>query len=291
VYETSLPVTPSVQLGGCALSERLLLPLAFLFPLLLLFVMACAPAGEEADQPAADETPTATSADVPSAAGGEEAPPGPTGDATIEGRVTFSGEVPNLRPLRMDADPACAQKHTEPVASPGLVVGEGNGLGNVLVRVVGGLPEGSYPAPESPVVMDQNGCVYRPHVMGAVAGQNLRVLNSDNLLHNVHSLSDVNPSFNRAMPANVTEATFPLPRPEEPFRIKCDVHPWMEAHVAVSAHPFFAVSAEDGSFSIAGLPAGSYELQAWHERLVARTATVEVADGETVTADFVFARE
>jgi len=208
----------------------------------------------------------------------------------IAGTIKYEGRIPNLRPLAMDADPACAAKHNSPVKPELLVVGSGNGLANVLVRVTSGLPEGqSFPKPAQPVVMDQNGCVYTPHVMGVMVGQQFKVKNSDGLLHNVHSLSEENPPFNKAMPANVTEADYTFSK-EETFRIKCDVHPWMGSFVAVMEHPFFDVSGMDGSYTIEGLPEGTYTIEAWHEfeRFPAQTQTVTIAGDETKTVDFTF---
>ncbi|HVS15167.1 MAG TPA: carboxypeptidase regulatory-like domain-containing protein [Thermoanaerobaculia bacterium] len=207
----------------------------------------------------------------------------------ITGTIKYEGRVPNLRPLSMDADPACAAKHTGPVKPELLVLGEGDTLANVMVRVIEGLPGGDYPAPPKPAVLDQKGCQYTPHVMGVVTGQQFKVLNSDGLLHNVHSLSQANPPFNKAMPATVTEADYTFAK-EERFRIKCDVHPWMGAFVTVMDHPFFGVSGNDGKFTIDGLPPGTYTIEAWHEfeRFPAQTATVTIAGDETKTADFTF---
>jgi len=208
----------------------------------------------------------------------------------ITGTVKYEGRIPNLRPLAMDADPACAAKHDGPVKPELLVVGSVNGLANVLVRVISGLPEGkTYPKPAQPVVMDQKGCVYTPHVMAVMVGQQFKVTNSDGLLHNVHSLSEANPPFNKAMPANVTEADYTFQKPET-FRIKCDVHPWMGSFVTVTDHPFFDVSGMDGSYTIEGLPPGTYTIEAWHEfeRFPAQTETVTIAGDETKTLDFTF---
>ena len=190
----------------------------------------------------------------------------------------------------MEADPGCAKKHSTPPESEFLVLGEGNTMGNVYVNVSGGLPGGSYPPPAEPAVLDQEGCKYVPHVLGVMQNQKIKVLNSDGLLHNVHSLPKVNASFNRAMPANVKEAEYSFDKTEAPFKIKCDVHPWMGAWVAVLPHPYFAVTGKDGKFSIAGLPAGSYELEAWHEKLGTRTMSATVGDGESSTVDIVFSR-
>jgi plastocyanin len=210
--------------------------------------------------------------------------------ATVSGTVTYEGKVPTLKPLAMDADPVCAGKHTGPVANEMLVLGpSGNTMGNILVRVVKGLPEGkTYPPPKDPVVMDQNGCIYQPRVFVVQAGQALKVLNSDGILHNVHALPKVNAPFNMAMPPTRKEAEHVFEKPEEPFQIKCDVHPWMTAYTMVITNPFYSVTAPDGKFAIGDLPAGTYEIAAWHEKLGTQTASVTVAEGETKTVDFKF---
>jgi plastocyanin len=190
----------------------------------------------------------------------------------------------------MDADPVCAKKHSKPVLSEALVLGGGNTMGNILVFVSKGLPAGkTYPAPSTPVTLDQKGCVYVPHVMGIMVGQQYRILNSDGVLHNVHTLPKVNPSFNQAMPAARKEATTKFDKPEAIFEIKCDVHPWMRAYIGVFTHPFFSVTSTDGKFNITGLDPGTYEITAWHERLGTQTATVTVAANETKAQNFKFA--
>src|SRR3954447_20421062 len=152
--------------------------------------------------------------------------------STITGIITFDGKAPALRPLAMDADPDCAKKHTAPVANEMLALGNGNTMGNVMVWVSKGLPAGkTYPAPTTPVVIDQNGCQYKPHVMGIMVGQTYKILNSDGVPHNVHALPKINAAFNRAMPPTVKEATATFDKPEAVFQIKCDVHPWMNAYV------------------------------------------------------------
>ena len=113
--------------------------------------------------------------------------------ATITGTVTFDGKVPALKPLAMDADPVCAKKHTSPQPNEMLVLGGGNTMGNILVWVSKGLPAGkTWPVPKTPVVIDQNGCIYKPHVMGIMVGQTYKILNSDGILHNIHTLPKIN---------------------------------------------------------------------------------------------------
>ena len=210
--------------------------------------------------------------------------------STVTGTITFDGKPPALKPLTMDADPACAKKHTAPVPAETLVLGNGNTMGNIMVWVSKGLPAGkTYPAPTTPVVIDQNGCQYKPHVMGIMVGQPYKILNSDGILHNIHTLSTLNPTFNKGMTATVKEVTTTFAKPEAIFHIKCDVHPWMSAYLGVFSNPFYSVTSTDGKFTISGLDPGTYEITAWHERLGTQTATVTVGANETKAQNFKFA--
>jgi plastocyanin len=198
------------------------------------------------------------------------------GAGTITGTVVYEGKVPTLRPLSVAAEPMCSKKH-ETVPNEALVLGSGNAMANVLVRVVSGLPAGkTWPAPKEPVVMAQEGCQYVPHVMGIMVGQPFKVLNDDGVLHNVHALPKVNRPFNMAMPPTRKEAQETFSQAEGMFTVKCDVHPWMQAFLGVFSNPFFAVTKADGKFSIANLDPGTYEIEAWHEKLGTQKATVTV---------------
>jgi plastocyanin len=208
---------------------------------------------------------------------------------TITGTAVYDGKVPNLKPLSVSAEPICAKKHPT-VPNEALVLGAGNGMANVVVRVVSGLPAGkTWPAPTTPVTMDQVGCQYVPHVMGIMVGQPFKVLNSDGILHNVHALPKVNRPFNMAMPPTRKEATETFAKEEGMFVIKCDVHPWMQSFIGVFSHPFFAVTGGDGKFTIANLPAGTYEVEAWHEKLGTQKTSVTVGASDSKTAGFKFA--
>ena len=210
--------------------------------------------------------------------------------ANITGTVTFAGKPPALKPLDMAAEAVCHKKHGgKPAPNEALVLGSGNSMGNIIVWVSKGLPAGkTWPAPKTPVVLDQKGCTYMPHVMGIMVGQPYRILNSDGILHNVHTLPKLNPSFNRGQPATVKEVTTSFPKPEGMFQIKCDVHPWMSAYIGVFTHPFFSVTGRDGKFTISNLEAGTYENTAGREKLGTQTATVTVAANDAKTQNFKF---
>jgi len=207
--------------------------------------------------------------------------------ATITGTVTYDGKIPTLKPVDMGADAACAKMHGTPQPSDVLVLGPGNTMANIMVNVASGLPAGkTYPAPKDPVVMDQKGCHYEPHVFGLMVDQPFKVLNSDGILHNVHALPKINSPFNMAMPPTVKESTKSFGKAEGMFMIKCDVHPWMSSYAGVFTNPFFAVTKADGKFTISGLDAGTYEIQAWHEKLGVQKASVTVTGSETKTVNF-----
>jgi len=209
--------------------------------------------------------------------------------ATITGTVTYDGKVPNLKPIDMGADASCAKMHATPQPSDVLVLGAGNTMANVMVSVASGLPAGkTWPAAKEPVVMDQKGCHYSPHVFGLMVGQPFKVLNSDGILHNVHALPKVNAQFNMAMPPTVKESTKSFGQAEGMFMIKCDVHPWMSSYAGVFSHPFFSATASDGKFTISNLDAGTYQLEAWHEKLGVQKATVTVTGSETKSVNFKF---
>lgn len=211
------------------------------------------------------------------------APPLDAGSVT--GTVTFDGAVPKLRPLSMDADPACAAKHRGEVPSDVLVLGDGKTLGNVFVQLKG-VPGGRSAAPPEPVVIDQVGCLYRPRVAGVLVGQRVLFKNSDGLMHNVRVLPQQNDELNIAMPPVLKEVARTFDRPEPLFPVRCDIHPWMRAYIAVMTHPYFAVTAKDGRFEIEDVPAGEYELEVWHEKLGTKTKRVAVPASGAARIDF-----
>ncbi|MES1256595.1 MAG: carboxypeptidase regulatory-like domain-containing protein [Acidobacteriota bacterium] len=205
----------------------------------------------------------------------------------IEGRVRVSGPTPGNPFIRLGADPLCARLNAgqRPVQEFFVKTPDG-GLANVFVAVQGTFP--ATPVPTTPAVLDQQACIYRPHVIGARVGQTLQVRNSDPLLHNVHSDSQKGNAFDVGQPQAGMLFRFPLKGQEVLLHIKCDVHGWMNGYVGVVNHPYFAVSGAGGAFRITNVPAGRYTLQAWHERLGPLAASVTVKAGASVVADFTY---
>lgn len=210
-------------------------------------------------------------------------PPPTFGEATITGTVRFVGEPPQL-PM-IDTRGICA--NVGPIQEETIVVSREGGLRDVVVWLVDAPASSgaSLPAP----VLDQVGCQYVPHVIGVQIGQPLKIRTSDPEYHNVHWNNGENPGQNFGMGTPGETRTVTLNTPEF-IRTKCDIHAWMEAYIAVVPNPFFGVTDRDGRFTIARVPAGTYQAKAWHHRLGERTATVTVAADGTATLNLEYAR-
>lgn len=228
---------------------------------------------------------TAVASAAPQGGRAAGAASGPAG--TISGRIKFEGTAPRARIVRMDADPICVREGANSTSEV-LLVGAGNALQNVFVYVKDGLGNQKYPAPKTPIVLDQKGCRYLPHVFGVQVGQPVLVLNSDPTLHNVHAVPKTNSEFNFGQRNKGMQATRTFDKPEVMVPFRCDVHGWMNAYAGVLPHPFFAVTKADGSFEIKGVPAGTYTIEAWHERLGIQTQKVTLDGTAGATVSFAF---
>src|SRR5437868_8550335 len=229
---------------------------------------------------------TSTGATPQTGAAGSGA--GPTGSATISGVMHFTGTAPANPKIDMSQESACQGKYTTPPTDPQFVVSDGK-LGNVFVYVKSGLPAGAtYPTPGNSVEIDQNGCLYHPRVFGVMTNQKIVIKNSDNVLHNIKAVPKENRGFTISQPSAGMTSTRTFTTPEVMVPLECNVHGWMHAWVGVLPHPFYSTSGQDGSFSIKNLPAGTYTIEAWHEKGGVKQTTVTVGAGETKTADFTF---
>lgn len=215
-----------------------------------------------------------------------QSPVDPATAGSIGGRVTFDGVAPPRETISMATDPNC--RPDEPLQTETISVGQDHGLQNVFVYVRDGLGDLQFPVPASPAVLDQRGCRYTPRVIGVQVGQPVEILNSDRTFHNVHAVGQTNSEFNVAQPSVGMTMTHTFTTREVMVPFKCDVHLWMHAWVGVLEHPFFAVTGADGSFSLAGLPPGTYTVDAWHESLGTQTMRVTVTPKSTATASFTF---
>jgi plastocyanin len=218
------------------------------------------------------------------AASGRAVDPATVG--TIRGAVLLAGTPPAPREVSF-SDAACSRMHDGPVMSNEVVVRDGK-LANVFVYIKSGLDGFAFPTPTEEVAIDQRGCIYEPLVVGVQVGQPLVFINSDQVLHNVHTVPKQNDSINLAMPAPGMRIRRTLDTPEVMIRTKCDVHPWMRAYIGVVAHPYFAVTGADGSFSLANVPPGEYVLEAWHEVYGIQTRTVTLAPNGTQSVEITF---
>lgn len=219
--------------------------------------------------------------------GGGAAAVAPLGSASIAGVINFEGAPPANPTIDMAEEPDCVAKYTDGPIDPIVVVNDGK-LANVYVRIVSGLPEGPYPMLSEPAVIDQDGCLYHPRVLGAMVGQPIEIRNSDPMLHNIKAIPTENRGFNISQPREGMTTTRRFRVPEIMIPLECNVHGWMNAYVGITDHPYFATSGEDGTFAIGGLPAGTYQLEAWHETLGTLTAEVTISDGAAETVDFSF---
>jgi len=236
--------------------------------------------GDDTDpaQPAKAATPAAAQ---PAAQDAAKAPAAAAMTGAIKGTIKFEGEVPAKAKVDLSPDPVCKELHgAEGLDAPvGIVRGANGGLKDVFIQLTG-VPEAKREAPTEPVVLDQHGCTYVPHVFGVMKKQPIKIKNSDATLHNIHAQPKSNKEFNLAMPNKDETRDQEFKKAEEAIHIKCDVHPWMSAWCFVMEHPYFAVTGDDGSFSIpSDLPDGEYGIKVWHETLGEQTGKVTVKDG------------
>jgi plastocyanin len=242
----------------------------FLLVTALVAIAGCSKSQPASEQPAAPKA--ATISIDPATVG------------TISGVVSLKGQPPKMKPLDMTADPGCPPTPQ----TPEVVVVNGGKLANVFVYVKEGLPQGSFAVPAEPVVLDQKGCRYIPHVLGIMAGQPLKITNTDTADHNIHDMPSKNQAFNQSQMPTDKPITKTFSNAEMMIPVQCNQHPWMRAYINVMSHPYFAVSAPDGSFEIKNLPPGEYTIVAVHEKFGEQTMKVKVAPKETVKAPFVY---
>lgn len=211
----------------------------------------------------------------------------------ITGKVIFKGDAAAHKRMVIDTskDPNC-KKSKAKIGTENVIINsktEPPTLRDVLVSIDHEFADEAFPVPSEPVTLTQVGCQYEPHVLGVQEGQAVKVLNGDDTNHNIHFLPKVNEEHNFTQPKKDLEAGKDVKLvAEQPFKVKCDVHPWMGCYIGVFKHPFFNVTGEAGTFELKGMPAGKYTVKAWHSEFGEQKMDVEVTTGETKTVDFTF---
>jgi plastocyanin len=232
------------------------------------------------------EAPKAADGGAPAAsAGGAAAMPDEANGGTITGKVAFDGAKPAMKAIDMSAVPACTRGHSGQ-KSEEVVINDNNTVKYAFVWIKSGLPDKTWQVPTTTVSLDQNGCMYAPHVIGIMAGQNIEVKNSDPTNHNIHPQPTVNNDWNESQAPGSEPKMKTFARQEVMIPVKCNIHPWMRSYIGVVGHPFFAVTGADGTFTLKGLPPGTYTVQVWHEKYGTQDQTVTVGAKESKTQDF-----
>jgi plastocyanin len=207
-------------------------------------------------------------------------PVDPATIATVNGTVKFDGTAPKASKIDMSQDPGC--KGTNEAEN---VVVTGGDLANVFVYVKDGLGNRTFDVPKDPVVLDQKGCQYHPHVLGVIAGQTVQIKNDDPTTHNIHPTPKDNREWNESQPPSSPAIEKNFAREEIMLPVKCNQHPWMKMYINVVKSPFFAVTGKDGKYEIKGLPPGDYTIAFVHEKLGEQDQKVTVAAKDTKTVD------
>lgn len=212
----------------------------------------------------------------------------PATTGSISGTVYLDGSPPNLPPINMQSEPACAKAHPSGAPAQAIVVGSNGAMANVVVYIKRGLADYRFEPPSKPAVLDQRNCTYQPRVIALMTNQPLQIRNSDPTIHNIHAMPKANTEWNKAQRSGAAVIETSFPRPELAIPFMCNVHPWMRAFVFVFDHPYFAVTAADGRFAINNLPPGTYTVEAWQEKLDTQTKQLTIRSRESKETSFRF---
>jgi len=215
-------------------------------------------------------------------------PVDPSSAGSVTGIVKLEGQRPKPAIIQMDQDPYCAARHSGPVFAEDDAVNPDGSLPNAFVYVKSGAEQYAFPIPSEPVTLDQQGCLYRPHVVGLMMGQTLHIVSSDATTHNIHALTRANREWNESQLPGAAPIDKVFTQPEVMIPVKCNQHPWMKAYVGVVRSPFFAVTGNNGAYALRGLPPGSYTIEAWTARFGTEQQTVTVTPRSSATLDFTF---
>jgi len=200
--------------------------------------------------------------------------------ASVSGSVKLDGAPPKASKIDMSQDPACKGANTAET-----IVADGGKLANVFVYVKDGLGDRTFDVPKQAVTIDQKGCQYHPHMLGAMTGQNIEIKNDDQTTHNIHPTPQANREWNESQPPAAAPLEKSFAREEIMLPVKCNQHPWMRMYINVVKNPFYAVTGPDGKYEIKGLPPGNYTIAFVQEKLGEQTQKVTLAAKDSKTVD------
>ena len=224
--------------------------------LVAMFLLAVAACSKKEEAPA-------ESASAPAAAAPAATPIDKSTVGSISGTVTFDGAKPKAAKIDMSQDPACAKKGENTVET---YAGDGKDLANVFVYVKDGLGNRTFDTPTTPVELTQEGCRYHPHVLGVMVNQPIDIKNADDTTHNIHPTPANNREWNESQPPKGADLNKNFAREEIMLPVKCNQHPWMKMYINVVKSPYFAVTGNDGTYTIKDLPPGDYTIAFVHEK-------------------------
>jgi Polysaccharide lyase family 4, domain II len=205
-----------------------------------------------------------------------------TDGGSVAGTIKYAAPAPTPAPLHITKDrDVCGTR----VNDPSLLIGRDGGIANAVVTL-DDISKGEPLKPDPAVKFDQKGCEYIPHVAVFPAGSTVLILNSDGILHNIHTESAVNPAIDLAQPGFKKQIRVTIEKPEI-IKVTCDAHNWMEGWWYVVANPYYAVADASGHFMIRNIPPGTYTLRVWQERLGVQSQRVTIRAGASTTADFI----
>ena len=205
----------------------------------------------------------------------------------LSGDVRFAGTPPASSTVDVSSAAECRSQHQGPVSAEDVLVKDGK-VRNAVVYIKEGLGDRVFAASETPVVIDQKGCLFEPRIAAAQTDQPVRFLNSDPLPHNVHGLPKKVSGWNFSLGLKGAARNITIDQPEHFIELKCDIHPWMKAWLGVFDHPYFAVTDANGHYEMPNVPPGTYVVEAWHERLGTISGNVTVAAKDAKTVDLTF---
>jgi len=212
----------------------------------------------------------------------------PATAGSISGTIRYTGKTLPQKKIDMSGDPACVEAHHGRALDESLVVSPNGSLANVFIYVKAGLEGKKFETPSTPVVIDQNGCWFKPRVFGIQTNQILQVKNSDPVTHNIHPMAQINREWNHSQGAGDAPLARKFIQPEVMIRVKCNIHSWMHAYIGVLDNPYFAVSKEDGSYTLPNLPPGTYTIEAWQENLGTLERQITVAPHSNTPVNLTF---